>query len=723
MKNSKIITLVLLIATLIPGFVAGAEQVSLDFATKRWLVPENLYGAHVGSFGGAGTRIDATADGREDILSDYRAHRTAMDEAKVSYIRRDMDLHNVINEDLTFNRYMNNPANIDISKSQVAWAVATDRKVLFETTFMPSWLATKNAQCATRSQTCEPDNYAEWGRVVNAFLAEVGCDEHQSTCEVEVWNEPYLPQFFLSDGTCQQRIDAYQRLYTNTYSAIKAKYPGIKVGGPSGYIGFSCAKDLLTQFMQEVPASKVDFITIHSYADATLSQQLTDSMNLIRANGHGKNVKVTEFSAASPTVEGGPVQKHEFVLTSAYVLAASTEPTLTSLVKFQWADDNSYLDGKYYAHGPWRREMFSEAALDDAKYPGFYVSKQLGTIHPGGSSVVGTVTTKDLLALATTGSNGQYLTLVNRYSAAKTAISLTITGIAATEVRDLVTGVRYPVKNNVANVGDIPATSIRQFQIVGGSVVVAATPVCAKGTVVGSTCTCGTTNIAAGQVCCASGAITSSVAACTPTPAPVPTCNVNTVTSVACTCSGKTIATGQVCCASGDVASSVAACTPTSTEDGTPTYVLKPTAQSDLSLVQFEAEHGVQTGKILTQAVASAGAVIVPNSVFGEGRVVYTITVPTTDSYVLWGRTYAPNYNDDSFWVSVDGAPEALWDMPVSSGWNWNKVSARGETGPKRYTLTAGTHTITLRSRENGAAIEEWALSSDENYLPTARTA
>ena len=91
-----------------------------------------------------------------------------MDEAKIDYIRRDMDLNNMVNQDFTFNHYKNNPANVDIVKSQVAWAAASNKKILLETTFMPDWLATKNSQCASKSSTCEPKDYATWGKLAGS---------------------------------------------------------------------------------------------------------------------------------------------------------------------------------------------------------------------------------------------------------------------------------------------------------------------------------------------------------------------------------------------------------------------------------------------------------------------------------------------------------------------------------------------------------------------------
>ncbi len=444
------------------------DEVYVDFSVARSTLPPNFYGTHVASHGGETSRIDLDNNGIEESFSDFEEHRIAMDDAKINYIRRDMDLDNVANEDFTFNHYKNNPANIDIAKSQVAWAAESNKKILLETTFMPPWLAERSNLCSTRLQTCEPKDYRVWGSLILAYLHEVGCDKHPGTCEIEVWNEPYLHLFFLSDASCQQRIDGYIRLYTNTRAAIKARYPDMPVGGPSGYIGSECSKEFLKQFLEKVPASEVDFVTIHTYADAKLADQITESMNLIRASGHGTNVKITELGAATSGVDAGDPKMHEYVISSAFVLAASTEPTLTSITQFQWADDNKYSDGlPHYTFWPHRREMFSEALLDNAQYAGYRVSKQLGTIHPAGSTIVESNAPDGMLMLATRSSAGKFVTVVNRHRISSISLTVVLSGVDADRLVDVDSGISYPVVGQAVDLGFIPSQTVRHYELLG----------------------------------------------------------------------------------------------------------------------------------------------------------------------------------------------------------------------------------------------------------------
>jgi len=136
-------------------------------------------------------------------------------------------------------------------------------------------------------------------------------------------------------------------------------------------------------------------------------------------------------------------------------------------MQFQWADDNKYSDGlPHYFFRPHRREMYSEPQLDNARYAGFLVSKQLGTIHPEGSTIVMTKAPKDVLALATTGVNGRFLTVVNRHSFRAEAITVSIAGADVTALRDLETGTRYSLKLGSVHVGVLDAKTVRYFEIV-----------------------------------------------------------------------------------------------------------------------------------------------------------------------------------------------------------------------------------------------------------------
>ena len=60
----------------------------------------------------------------------------------------------------------------------------------------------------------------------------------------------------------------------------------------------------------------------------------------------------------------------------------------------------------------------------------------------------------------------------------------------------------------------------------------------------------------------------------------------------------------------------------------------------------------------------------------------YNFEVAVSGNYAIWGRVNAADGNNDSFFVSIDGADYALWDMPKSNTWFWDQVSNRGGDDP-----------------------------------------
>jgi Pectate lyase superfamily protein/Bacterial TSP3 repeat len=108
------------------------------------------------------------------------------------------------------------------------------------------------------------------------------------------------------------------------------------------------------------------------------------------------------------------------------------------------------------------------------------------------------------------------------------------------------------------------------------------------------------------------------------------------------------------------------------------------------------------------------------------GEALYHFTVPATGTYVIWGRVLAPGSSADSFFVAVDTAPLAIWDLVQSTGgtWGWDAVSYRTGLTPEpsapamRLPLTAGPHTLRLKQRENGTKLDRLLVTNDLTFVP-----
>ena len=101
-----------------------------------------------------------------------------------------------------------------------------------------------------------------------------------------------------------------------------------------------------------------------------------------------------------------------------------------------------------------------------------------------------------------------------------------------------------------------------------------------------------------------------------------------------------------------------------------------------------------------------------------SGAIVFTFELPAAGDYVLWGCVKAKNGKDNSFYVAVNDGAYALWDTIQSKAWTWDPVSNRSGTGPVIYALKAGTHTLTIKQREDGTRIDRILITNDLEFVP-----
>jgi beta-lactamase regulating signal transducer with metallopeptidase domain len=140
----------------------------------------------------------------------------------------------------------------------------------------------------------------------------------------------------------------------------------------------------------------------------------------------------------------------------------------------------------------------------------------------------------------------------------------------------------------------------------------------------------------------------------------------------------------------------------------------------------IEAESGTTRGamQLYEDGEASGGLfVMVPEQSGGASKepddyVEYRFEVREPGPFVLWGRVKTLHKHENSFFVSVDGKPEIIWDAPgpddrhtqlfdrTAREWSWDAVSSREPntdlvTDPILFNLTAGNHTLYIRNRED----------------------
>lgn len=87
-------------------------------------------------------------------------------------------------------------------------------------------------------------------------------------------------------------------------------------------------------------------------------------------------------------------------------------------------------------------------------------------------------------------------------------------------------------------------------------------------------------------------------------------------------------------------------------------------------------------------------------------RVTFAFTVPEAGAYTIFCRIKAPNTEDDSFWVRVNGGAWFAWNNigTRTASYIWSKL-------PSTYSLPAGAATIDFAYREDGTVLDKIQLA------------
>ena len=87
-----------------------------------------------------------------------------------------------------------------------------------------------------------------------------------------------------------------------------------------------------------------------------------------------------------------------------------------------------------------------------------------------------------------------------------------------------------------------------------------------------------------------------------------------------------------------------------------------------------------------------------------SGYIIIPFSVDSAGSFSVFARLNDPTYNDDSYWVKMDGGTFTMDNGLVTSGWQWLKFND--------YTLTAGDHILTIAYREDGAELDKICITN-----------
>ncbi len=140
-------------------------------------------------------------------------------------------------------------------------------------------------------------------------------------------------------------------------------------------------------------------------------------------------------------------------------------------------------------------------------------------------------------------------------------------------------------------------------------------------------------------------------------------------------------------------------------------FAFTPVGNAPGNEVWLEAECGIvgSLWNVSADAAASNGEYVTVQSgnnstgsapTDASGQITYSFDITEDGTFTIWGRVIAPTYDDDSYWVSVDGGAWLNWNgITASTTWTWDDIDS--------YSLTAGSHTLTIAFREDGTQLDK----------------
>lgn len=166
----------------------------------------------------------------------------------------------------------------------------------------------------------------------------------------------------------------------------------------------------------------------------------------------------------------------------------------------------------------------------------------------------------------------------------------------------------------------------------------------------------------------------------------------------------------------------------------TPPKKLPPPAPRQDFTLFMEAESGgiVAPLAIEKDPDASGGQFIVNTAKSkttdgSNGTATFKFSVPATNQYFLWARVLVASTANNTFFFSMDGAPEEIYDAAensFTSVWQWNHWSGRPPAASpqnstrKVFPLGAGVHTLQLRGREEDMKLDRLCITSNPDFEP-----
>ncbi len=107
----------------------------------------------------------------------------------------------------------------------------------------------------------------------------------------------------------------------------------------------------------------------------------------------------------------------------------------------------------------------------------------------------------------------------------------------------------------------------------------------------------------------------------------------------------------------------------------------------------------------------------------GQARAGYDLTIAKADTYVIWGRFYAPDRVRNCVWARVDGGAWTRWRGTTGETWFWYYLHKEGEWAtPLSFQLSAGHHDLSIANCSDDTKLDRLYVTAGGDRPPGDQT-
>lgn len=427
------------------------------------------------------SHIDKNNDYVTESAINQANMKSALINSNVGLWNVDMNLHlfySNTTDSSGVNRTINGTAywNLTGYKELVEYAYAQNKTLMMSILYMPSWLGDNSTGWCNSLTLCIPSNYTKFSNIVIDFINYTTSNGlYLNTVLYQFWNEPYGTNYFmnlLSSGN--QKYANYTYFYNQTYNALKAAYPNIKIGVGSG-------ADYTPEFNNYILANltnRWDFINLHTYGNGNSTDLLAfnfpfKGINSFMANctsysADCSKLYVGEWGWRNITIKNesnfqGQHSKASYGIT--YLLNLNYWASNLSMDIHRFTDRYSFVNNPTFNaqdNNLWT--LVSDAGLDNTEttyYPSYNVTKNFAHLCPAGGQVYTSSSDDANLKVVSCKSGNDYGIIVINAGTDSKNVSLNLSGAYPyNSITNYETGTSYPSYSGIAQLGVLDSYGI-----------------------------------------------------------------------------------------------------------------------------------------------------------------------------------------------------------------------------------------------------------------------